>query len=69
MYSDVVLYSGVSVRALEKRWSEFNITVFERTESRSTYTTILDEQLCFVVREVFEILPDACDIYIIGACR
>ena len=45
------------------------MTVFERTESRSTYTTILDEQLYFVVREVFEVLPDAGDTYIIGACR
>ena len=61
MYSDVVLYLGVSVRTLEKKWSEFNITAFERTENRSTYTTILDEQLCFVVREVFEILPDVGD--------
>ena len=62
------LYLGVSVRTLERRRNEFNITVSRRTGSRSTYTTISNEQLCSVVREVLEILPDAGETYIIGAC-
>ena len=68
-WKDVALHLGVSVRTLERRRNEFNITVSDRTGSRSTYTTISDEQLCSVVREVLEILPDAGETYIIGACR
>ena len=60
---------GVSVRTLERRRSEFNITVSDRTGSRSTNITISDEQLCPNAREVSEILPDAGETYIIGACR
>ena len=40
-----------------------------RPGSRSTHTTISDERLCSVVREVLEILPDAGETYIIEACR
>ena len=39
------------------------------TGSCSRYTTISDEQLCSVVREVLEILPDAGETYVIGVCR
>ena len=41
----------------------------DRTGSCSTYTTILDEPLSSVVREVWKILPDADETYIIGACH
>ena len=41
----------------------------DRTRIPSTYAIILDERLCSVVREVLEILPDAVETYIIGACR
>ena len=41
----------------------------DRTGNRSTYTTISDEQLCSLVREVLEILPDSGDTYIIGTRR
>ena len=68
-WKDVALHLGVSVRTLERRRNEFNISVSDRTELCSTYTTISDEQLCSVVREVLENLPDAGETYIIGACR
>ena len=68
-WKNVALYLGVSVRTLERRRNEFNITISDRTGSRSIYTTISDEQLCSAVREVLEILPDAGETYIIGACR
>ena len=55
----VALHMGVSVRTLERRRTEFNIAVSDRTGSRSSHTTISDEQLCSLVREVLEILPDA----------
>ena len=41
----------------------------DRTGSCSTYTTISDERLSSVVREVWEILPDAAETYIIVACH
>ena len=68
-WKDVALHLGVSVRTLERKRNEFTITVSDRTGSRSTYATISDEQLCSVVREVLEILPNAGETYIIGACR
>ena len=39
-----------------------------RTGSCSTYATILNEQLCTVVSEFWEILPDAGEIYFVVAC-
>ena len=51
---------------LERRRNEFDITVSDRTESGSTYTTISDEQLCSVVREILEVLPDVGETYIVG---
>ena len=68
-WKNVALHLGVSVRTLERKRNEFNITVCDRTGRRSTYATISDEQLCSVVREVLEILPNAGETYIIGACR
>ena len=64
-WKDVSLDFGVSVRTLERRQNIFNI---DRTGSCSTYTTISVERLSSVLREVWEILPDAGEIYIIGAC-
>ena len=68
-WKDVALYLGVSARTLERRRNEFIIIFSDRTGSRSTYTTISNKQPCSVVREVSEILPDADETYIIGACR
>ena len=61
---DVASYLGISVRTLEQRRNEFNVTFH-------TYTNIYDEQLClcFVVREVLRNLLDAGESYVIGACR
>ena len=59
---DVASYLGISVRTLERRRNEFNVTF-------RTYTNIYDEQLCFVVREVLRNLLDAGESYVIGASR
>ena len=64
---DVVLHLGVSIRTLERRRNEFNITVSDRIGSRNTYKIISDEQLCSVRGKILEILPDASEIYIIRA--
>ena len=64
-WKDVALYLGVLVRTFERRRNEFKKTVYDRTGSRSTYTAISDEQLCSVVSEVLEILPDAGETYVI----
>ena len=45
----------MNLRTLERRPNEFNITVSDKTGNCSTYTTISDEQVCSVVREVLEI--------------
>ena len=46
---------------------EMNLTS-DKSGSRSTYTTISDERLYSDLRDVLEILPDAGETYIIGAC-
>ena len=61
-WKDVASYLGMSVRTLELRRNEFNLTFH-------TYTTINDEQLCCVVREVLQTLLDVGESYAIGACR
>ena len=66
-WKDVVLHLGVSIRTLERRRNEFNITVSDRIGSRNTYKIISDEQLCSVRGKILEILPDASEIYIIRA--
>ena len=66
-WKDVALHLGVSIRTLERRRNEFNITVSDRIGSRSTYKIISDEQLCSVRGKILEILPDASEIYIIRA--
>ena len=37
-------------------------------EKRDRYTAINDEQLCSVVREILQTLPDSGESYVIGAC-
>jgi hypothetical protein len=43
------------------------------TSSRSgpccTYTSISDDELCEVIREILNILPNSGESYFIGACR
>ena len=57
-WKDVALHLGVSVRTLGRLQNKFNITVSGRAGSQSTYTTISDKQLCSVLREVLQMLPD-----------
>ena len=49
--------------------NEFNLKLFSRMEKRDRYTTINDEQLCSVVREILQTLPVSGESYVIGACR
>ena len=60
---------GVSTRTLQRRRTELGLELSRRRGPRITYTPISDEELCNTVREVLEILPNAGETYIIGACR
>ena len=66
-WKDVSLDIGVSVRTPERRRNISNI--WQNWKSCSTYAVISNERLCAVLREVWEILPDAGETYIIGTCH
>ena len=42
-WKDVALYLGISVRSLEQRQNEFNLTVSSRMVKHDTHTNINDE--------------------------
>ena len=68
-WNQVASHLRVSVRTLQRRRIELGLTVSGRTGSRKTYTEISTDNLCDVVREVLQTLPDAGESYVIGACR
>lgn len=45
------------------------MTTSTRTGPRSTYSDISHDQLCTVIREILNILPNAGESYVLGACR
>lgn len=59
---------GVSQKTLQRRRQECGVTVSSPTGSRQTYTEISQEDLCKVIREVLQVLPNAGETYVIGAC-
>ena len=68
-WREVAAMLGVSTRTLQRRRTELGLELSRRRGPRITYTPISDEELCNTVREVLEILPNAGETYIIGACR
>ena len=60
---------GVSAKTLQRRRFEVGLIMSDRVGSRRTYTNISDEELQTTIRDVLQILPNAGETYLIGACR
>lgn len=60
---------GVSYRTLLRRRHEYGLSVAVTRGPRSTYTEITQNNLCDVVREVLQILPNAGETFVLGALR
>ena len=56
-----------SERTIQQR--ETGMTTSSRTGPCSTYSDISHDQLCTVIREILNILPNAGETYVLGACR
>ena len=59
---------GVSTKTLQKCSIGVGLSVSDRVGPQRTYTEISDEELQTIVRDVLQLLPNAGETYIIGAC-
>ena len=60
---------GMSERTLYQRRQEVGIVTSNRDGPRNTYSSITNDDLCSVVRDILNVLPNSGESYIIGACR
>eukprot|EP00794_Sanderia_malayensis_P014537 gene14537-16040_t len=60
---------GVSEKTLKRRRQEFGMTISGKSGPRQTYSEISQEALCQIIKGVLEILPNAGETYVIGACN
>lgn len=68
-WKEVASLMGVSTKTLQRRRIEVGLIMSNRVGPRRTYTDIADEELQRTIRDVLQILPNAGETYIIGACR
>lgn len=68
-WKEVAALLGTSERTIQRRRRETGMTTSSRTGPRSTYSDISHDQLCTVIREILNILPNAGETYVLGACR
>ena len=60
---------GVSYRTLLRRRHEYSLPVSNTIGQRDTYTEISQTDLCDVVREVLQVLPNAGETFVLAALR
>ena len=68
-WSAVACETGVSYLTILRRRHELGFPIANRAGPRNTFCNITDDDLCNVVREVLQNMPDAGETYIIGAIR
>ena len=68
-WKEVAALLGTSERTIQRIRRETGMTTSSRTGPRSTYSDISHVQLCTVIREILNILPNAGETYVLGACR
>ena len=68
-WSVVARQTDVSYRTLLRRRHENGLPVANTVGPRNTYTSINEEQLCDIVRDILQLMPDAGETYVIGAIR
>jgi len=69
VWSVVAKQTGVSYRTILRRRQEYGLPISSGVGPRSTYSDISEEQLCNVLREILQLMPDAGETYVIGAIR
>jgi hypothetical protein len=67
-WTQVAAHFGVSAKTIQRR-RETGMTVSTRSGPRCTNSNISHDQLCTVIREILNILPNAGESYLSGACR
>ncbi len=68
-WKEVASFLGVCERTIQRRRIELGMSTSSRSGHRCTYTNISDDGLCEVIREILNILPNAGESYLVGACR
>ena len=68
-WSQVAAEIGVSYRTLLRRRHEYSLPVSNTSGPRNTFTEISRIDLCNVVREVLQLLPNAGETFVLGALR
>ncbi len=68
-WSQVAVEVGVSYRTILRRRHEYRLPVSNTSGPRNTFTEISHTDLCNVVREVLQILPNAGETFVLGALR
>ena len=68
-WAQVAMEVGVSYRTLLRRRHEYSLPVSNTIGQRDTYTEISQTDLCDVVREVLQVLPNAGETFVLGALR
>ena len=66
-WSQVAAEIGVSYRTILLRRHEYRLPVSNTSGPRNTFTEITNTDLCNVVREVLQILPNAGETFVLGA--
>jgi hypothetical protein len=68
-WSQVAVEIGVSYRTILRRRHDYRLPVSNTSGPRNTFTEISHTELCNVVREVLQILPNAGETIVLGALR
>ena len=68
-WKEVASFLGVCERTIQRRRIELGMPTSSRSGPRSTYSNISEDNLCQVIREILNILPNAGESYVLGACR
>lgn len=68
-WSAVAGETGVSYRTILQRRHEFGLPIANRVGPRNTYSDIADDDLCSLLGECLQNMPDAGKTYIIGTIR
>ena len=68
-WSSVARLTGVSYRTLLRRRQQYGLEIANTVGPRITYTDLDDEQLCAIVRDILQLMPDAGETYVIGSIK
>lgn len=68
-WKEVASFLGVCERTIQRRRIELGMSTSIRSGPRSTYSNISEDNLCQLIREILNILPNAGESYVLGACR